>query len=192
MTTEHVAAWLLKQSDIPKKALKPLATRLGLPANHVGAALFAGQIVYENQDTIVEYASKGGVTVGEFLHERARDRYGEDHPLTRHLGENVEAISEAFEGTEEEARTFAEFYRQYREVDREHRLRDGIDLDVPESLRERLPDRDSIPDRNAIPGRDSMPGRDAIPGKEALSNLRGDSDADDAEEVVDIPVTDSK
>ena len=163
MTKEAVAAWLMEHSSVPQTVLKPLATRVGVPANYLGAALFAGQLVYENQETIVTYAGKGGVTVGEFLHERSRKRYGEDHPLTRYLGENVDAITEAFEGTEEEARTFAAFYRQYRAADREHRLTGTFDLDALTSVRDRMPGRDSLP------------------------HLRG-GDADD-EDVTEIPVT---
>jgi uncharacterized protein YjbJ (UPF0337 family) len=119
MPTQHIASWLLEHSDVPLTVIKPVATRLGISTNHLGAALFAGQIIYENQDTIVEYANRGGLTVGRFLHERAAERYGEDHALTVSLGENVEALNEAFEGTEEEAVTFAEFYRQLRQADRD-------------------------------------------------------------------------
>lgn len=161
MTKEALASWVLEHSSVPQTVLKPLATRLGVPLNHVGAALFAGQLVYENQDAIVEYGTKGGVAVGEFLRQRAGQRYGEDHPLTQYLGENVDAITEAFEGTEAEARTFAEFYRRYRSVDRERRLSDGVDFDV----RERLPE---VPD--AVPGRDAIPDFDP---KESITDLGG-------------------
>ncbi|WP_115863355.1 hypothetical protein [Halorussus litoreus] len=180
MTPQTLAAWLAKHSNAPKTALKPIATRLGVPTNYLGAALFAGQLVYENQDRIVEYTSKGTVSMGEFLHAQARQRYGEDHPLTKHLGENVDAISEAFEGTEAEARTFAEFYRQYSTVEREHRLRDQVDREAVgrgvESLADRLPGRDTIPD---------------FPGP--FGSNAGDADADDeADEPVEIPVIDAK
>ncbi|WP_435177954.1 hypothetical protein [Halorussus sp. AFM4] len=209
MTKEALASWLLKQSDVPLTVLKPVATRLGISTNYVGAALFAGQIVYENQDTIVEYTSRGGVTVGEFLRERARERYGPDHPLTRYLGENVEAITEAFEGTEAEARTFAEFYRQYRAVDRDHRLRDEVDADALAAVADRLParedlaDRVRLPDRESLPGRDSLPGRGDLPGRDdlpgaddlpdadAVPGVERDGDDADRDEVVDIPVDDA-
>lgn len=181
MTKEAVASWLMEHSSVPNTVLKPLATKLGLSANHLGAALFAGQIVYENQDTVVTYASKGGVTVGEFLHERARQRYGEDHPLTRSLGENVDAITEAFEGTEEEAQTFAEFYRRYRAVDREYRLTGKFDLGAFEKI------TDAIPGRESIPGKSAIPNKEAIPGREALPSLGG-NDPDD-EDVTEIPIT---
>ncbi|NHN58955.1 MULTISPECIES: hypothetical protein [Halorussus] len=195
MTKEALASWLLKQSDVPLTVLKPVATRLGISTNYVGAALFAGQIAYENQDTIVKYTSKGGVTVGEFLYERSRDRYGPDHPLTQHLGENVEAITEAFAGTEEEARTFAEFYRRYRAVDRRHRLRDEVDASALSSVADRLPGRDDVPGPDDLPDRTDLPGADSLPDAGALSGLRGDGDdPDDAdpEDVVDIPVTGPK
>lgn len=150
MTTHHIASWLLRQSDVPLTVLKPLAVRLGVSTNHLGAALFAGQLVYENQGAIVEYADRGGVRVGRFLHGRAVERYGEDHPLSEYLGENVAALDEAFDGSEEEAVTFAEFYRRLRAVDR-----DAPDRSVSELLaaatnravEDRVPDpRDSAPD----------------------------------------------
>jgi len=119
MPTHHIASWLLKHSDVPLAVLKPVATKLGVSTNHLGAALFAGQLVYENQGTIVEYADRGGVTVGEFLRDKSADRYGDDHPLTEYFGANAEALAEAFEGTEEEVTTFAEFYRRLRAVDRD-------------------------------------------------------------------------
>ncbi|NEU57131.1 hypothetical protein [Halorussus sp. MSC15.2] len=166
MTTHHIASWLMEHSSVPKTVLKPVATKLGVSTNYVGAALFAGQIVYENQDTVVTYTGKGSVTVGQFLHEQSRRRYGDDHPLTEYLGENVDAVTEAFEGTEEEARSFAEFYRRFRAVDRDYRLRDGIDVGVPESVTDRMPDADSIP------------------------SLGGNADETDPSDAVDIPVTD--
>ncbi|WP_137286787.1 hypothetical protein [Halorussus salinisoli] len=119
MTTHHIASWLSKQSDVPLTVLKPVATKIGVSTNHLGAALFAGQLVYENQETIVKYADRGGVHAGQFLHNKSSERYGDDHPLTEYLGENVEALDEAFEGSEEEATTFAEFYRRLRAVDRD-------------------------------------------------------------------------
>lgn len=150
MTTHHLASWLVKHSDIPLTVVKPVASKLGVSTNYLGAALFAGQIVYENQGTIVKYADRGGVRVGEFLHGRAVERYGEEHPLSQHLGENVAALDEAFEGTEEEAVTFAEFYRQLRAVDRDApRLTppaELLDADVPDA---RLPDA-TLPD-DAVP-----------------------------------------
>jgi len=146
MTTHHLASWLLKHSDVPLTVVKPVATRLGVSTNYLGAALFAGQLVYENQETIVKYADRGGVRVGGYLHRRAVERYGEDHALTQHLGENVAALDEAFEGTEEEAVTFAEFYRRLRAVDRDApRLTppaELLDADLPDA---RLPD-DAVPD----------------------------------------------
>lgn len=184
MPSEQVASWLMEHSSVPQTVLKPVALRLGVSTNHLGAALFAGQLVYENQDVIVEYANKGGITVGEFLHERSRKRYGESHPLTRHLRANLDAITEAFEGTEEEALTFAEFYRQYSAVDREYRLTGEIDLPVPRSIRDAMPDLDPLPDSDALPGSDALPDPDALP------DLRGRSDEPDSD-VVEIPVTDS-
>src|SRR6056297_1786604 len=151
MPTHHIASWLVKHSDIPLTVVKPVATKLGISTNYLGAALFAGQIVYENQGTIVKYADRGGVRVGGFLHRSAVERYGEEHALTQHLGENVAALDEAFEGTEEEAVTFAEFYRRLRAVDRDApRLTppaelldaDLPDADLPDA---RLPD-DAVPD----------------------------------------------
>lgn len=185
MPTHHLASWLLKRNDVPLSVVKPVASRLGVSTNYLAAALFAGQLVYENQETVVTYASKGGVTVGEFLHERSRQRYGEDHPLTEYLGENVDAITEAFEGTEAEARTFAEFYRQYRAVDRDHRLRDEVGLDVFERFADRLPGADRMPGTDRLPGTDELPNADAIP--ELGGSVHATADADDA---VEIPVID--
>jgi hypothetical protein len=134
----HIASWLLKHSDVPVAVLKPVATRIGVSTNHLGAALFAGQLIYENQGAIVEYADRGGVRVGRFLHERAVERYGEDDPLTEYLGENVAALDEAFDGSEEEATTFVEFYRQLRRVDRE--TPDLSDAEVLAAAKERVSD----------------------------------------------------
>jgi hypothetical protein len=179
MTAQALAKWIAEHSNVPQKALKPLATRLGVPSNYVGAALFAGQVVYENQEAIVTYAGKGGVTVGEFLHARSRERYGPDHPLTEHFRENTAAISEAFEGTEAEARTVAEFYRQYRKVDREHRFTDAVNSG------QRFADASDRGVLGAV--------SDAMPGRDAISNLRGGADIDaDPDEAVEIPVTDAR
>lgn len=189
MPIHHIASWLLKHSDVPLTVLKPVATRLGVSTNHLGAALFAGQIVYENQDTIVEYANRGGVTVGSFLHERAAERYGEDHALTEYLGENVAALNEAFDGTEEEAATFAEFYRQFRAVDRDTPDVAGeIDLPSAETgvgipgteRRLELPGSDDLPDRPEFRIPDAV--REAVPE-------RPDSDPENA---VDIPVSEGR
>ncbi|MFC4552530.1 MULTISPECIES: hypothetical protein [Halorussus] len=215
MTKEAALSWLLEHGSVPTAVLKPVATKLGISTNYLGAALFAGQVVYENQETIVTYANKGGITVGQFLYERSRERYGEDHPLTRHLKGDVDAITEAFEGTEEEARTFAAFYRRYRAVDRRHRLTDEVDLDAFESLAENVSDV-----RGTMPGlwettsglRETTSGlrgatsdlRETVPDlRETTSDLRGtmpdvretvpgirrDARDTDSEESVDIPVT---
>ncbi|WP_135851039.1 hypothetical protein [Halorussus salinus] len=216
MTTHHLASWLLKHSDVPVTVLKPVATRLGVSTNYLGAALFAGQLVYENQETIVKYADRGGVRVGGFLHRRAVERYGEDHALTQHLGENVAALDEAFEGTEEEAVTFAEFYRRLRAVDRDApRLTppaelldaDLPDADLPDA---RLPD-DAMPDVDfsdeRLPDVDLPDGRlpdvdvSGVLGgataavadqRDRLRDLRPDfgDDADDESDPVEIPVRD--
>ena len=208
MTKEAALSWLLEHGSVPTAVLKPVATKLGISTNYLGAALFAGQVVYENQETIVTYANKGGITVGQFLYERSRERYGEDHPLTRHLKGNVDAITEAFEGTEEEARTFAAFYRRYRAVDRRHRLTDEVDLDAFESLAETVPDvrgtvpglqettsglrettsglRETVPDLRKTTSdlRGTMPDvRETVPG------IREDARDADSEEAVEIPVT---
>jgi len=207
MPTQHITSWLLKHSDIPLTVIKPVATRLGISTNHLGAALFAGQIVYENQDTIVEYANRGGLTVGRFLHERAAERYGDDHALTRYLGENVEALSEAFEGTEEEAVTFAEFYRQFRQVDRDtpglgpgEGLLDTAKGHVSEtkdamtgaeaSLRDAADPvgdaKDAVRDaRSAV----SDVGDAVSDARGAVSDARGSGRSDSESEVVEIPVT---
>jgi methyl-accepting chemotaxis protein len=205
MPTQQIASWLVKHSDVPLTVIKPVATKLGVSTNHLGAALFAGQIVYENQDTIVEYANRGGLTIGRFLHEQAAERYGEDHALTASLGENVEALNEAFEGTEEEAATFAGFYRQLRQVDR-----DTPDLAPGEGLLDTAKE-------SANETRDAMNGakesvrdaadpvgdaKDAVrDARNAVSDARGavgdargsirDVRSDSESEAVEIPVIDA-
>jgi hypothetical protein len=207
MPTQQIASWLLKHSDVPLTVIKPVATRLGISTNHLGAALFAGQIVYENQDTIVEYANRGGLTVGRFLHERAAERYGEDHALTRYLGENVEALNEAFEGTEEEAVTFAEFYRQFRQADRDtpslgpgEGLLDTAKESVSETKDAMTGAKASVRDA-ADPVADAKDAvRDArsavsdvgdavSDARGAVSDARGSRRSDSESEVVEIPVT---
>ncbi|MFC7080319.1 hypothetical protein [Halorussus caseinilyticus] len=170
MTVHHTASWLVKHSDVPLAVLKPVATKLGVSTNHLGAALFAGQLVYENQGTIVEYADRGGVTVGEFLRDKSAERYGDDHPLTDYLGENVAALDEAFDGSEEEATTFAEFYRRFRAVDR-----DTPDL-APTGLLTGV--------SGAVEG-----AKGAMPDpRDALSDATDDTESD----TVEIPVTDKR
>jgi hypothetical protein len=205
MPTQHIASWLLEHSDVPLTVIKPVATKLGISTNHLGAALFAGQIVYENQDTIVEYANRGGLTVGRFLHERAAERYGEDHALTTYLGENVEALNEAFEGTEEEATTFAEFYRRFRQVDRDtptvapgEGLLDTARESVGESRDAMRGAKESVKD-----AADPVSGaKDAVrDAKSAVSDARGavgdargsipDVRTDSESEAVEIPVIDA-
>ncbi|UPW00048.1 hypothetical protein M0R88_16230 [Halorussus gelatinilyticus] len=209
MTTHHLASWLVKHSDIPLTVVKPVATKLGVSTNYLGAALFAGQIVYENQGAIVKYADRGGVKVGEFLHRRAVERYGEDHALTRHLGENVAALDEAFEGSEEEAVTFAEFYRQLRTIDRDTpslapaaRLpnTDLPDANLPEDA---LPDVDlsdkRLPDVDLSGVVGGATGAVADQ-RDRLADLRTefgsdgetDSDSESESESVEIPVVDEK
>ncbi|WP_276301183.1 hypothetical protein [Halorussus lipolyticus] len=189
MPTHHIASWLVKHSDIPLTVVKPVATKLGISTNYLGAALFAGQIVYENQGTIVKYANTGGAAIGGFLHDRAAEKYGEDHSLTQYLGENVEALNEAFEGTEEEAINFAEAYRQFRSVDRDTPdVADEIDLPSAESgvgipgteKRLYLPGTDDLPDKPEVRIPDAV--REAVPE-------RPDSDPENA---VDIPVSESE
>jgi hypothetical protein len=184
MTKAHIAKLLLERSDVPLKVVKPVATRLGISTNYVGAALFAGQIVYENQEAIVKYADKSGVTVGEFLRARAESRYGPDHPLTEHLRENVDALNEAFEGSEQEALTFAEFYRRLRTV--EWNTPDTPDAPDPRGVLTGA--------RDAVTGaKDAVGGAaDSVPDpRDAIGDSSGTTGAvaEDADEVVDIPVS---
>ncbi|WP_135826275.1 hypothetical protein [Halorussus ruber] len=206
MPTHHIASWLVKHSDIPLTVVKPVATKLGISTNYLGAALFAGQIVYENQGTIVKYANTGGVAVGGFLHDRAAEKYGEEHALTEYLGENVAALNEAFEGTEEEAITFAEFYRQFRTVERD--TPDvAEEIEMPDAPEVGLPDAtppdahlpDSAPDF-ALPKASDL--ADAGPElgiseavREAVPDRPGSGSEDDSEpdpeDAVQIPVSES-
>ncbi|UPV74001.1 hypothetical protein M0R89_15865 [Halorussus limi] len=187
MPTHHLASWLLKHSDVPLTVLKPVATKVGVSTNHLGAALFAGQIIYENQGAIVKYADRGGVRVGQFLHARAVERYGEDHAVTRYLDENVAALDEAFEGSEEEAVTFAEFYRQLRAIDRDTPDLSGEDLlsaakDRADDARKEAADaRESAPD-----GRDLVSDAKRAVGGGAKSAATGARDAvDGAKDAMD-------
>lgn len=206
MTKKHIAKWLLEQSDVPLKVVKPVATRLGISTNYVGAALFAGQIIYENQEAIVKYTDRGGVHVGEFLHARAAVRYGEDHPLTEHLRENTDALDEAFDGSEQEALNFAEFYRRLRVVD-------WNTPDAPGPYEVLSDVRDAMPEvkrptasangamdhaKSAVDGaKGAMTGaKDAVSGaKESVPDVRdaiGDSSSASAEDAVEIPVTEDE
>jgi hypothetical protein len=217
MPTHHIASWLVKHSDIPLTVVKPVATKLGISTNYLGAALFAGQIVYENQGTIVKYANTSGVAIGGFLHEQAAERYGEDHALTEYLGENVAALNEAFEGTEEEAVTFAEFYRQFRTVERD--TPDVVtEIELPDAPKEvglpdaTLPDAglpDSAPDvglPDSAPDLDlprapdlsdagpelgvSEAVREAVPDRSDSES--GNDSEPDPEDAVEIPVSESE